>query len=616
MYVIGTAGHVDHGKSSLVRRLTNIDPDRLAEEKARALTIDLGFAWFELNGEMVGIVDVPGHRDFVENMLAGVGGIDAVILVIAADEGVMPQTREHLAILDLLSIESGIIALSKVDLVDDPDWLELVKQDVREIVAETVLAQAPIVPVSAITGAGIDSLLNTLESTLAALPSRPAGGQPRIPVDRVFSMSGFGTVITGTLLGGSLNVGDEIELQPGDHRGRVRGLQSYKQTVETAQPGSRVAVNISGVDKHDVARGHVLTYLGRITPTRMIDVQFRHLPDADRPLKHNTEVKVFVGAAESLARVRLLNDETLAPGATGWLQLRLSDPLAVARGDRYILRYPSPPQTIGGGLVVEARPQRRWKRFQPHIIQHLETLLQGTPAERLAQAADGREPISWARLQEATDTDEQALAEALAQDLVVEVQPGSYLSAASYHNLLDEIVHTLHQFHTQEPLRLGMPREEMRSRLGVKAGTLNLLLDAVNIHIENNLLRLPDHVVRFTPEQQKRIDELTRYPAYTPPGMADAASIVGDRVLRALIDLGEYVQVKGDVILSRTAYEDMVAGTLDIIDSQGNVDARGLRDRFNTSRKYAIALLEHLDSQGVTRRVGDERVRGRTPWPV
>src|SRR5581483_5822506 len=313
MYVVGTAGHVDHGKSTLVRALTGIDPDRLKEEKAREMTIDLGFAWLRLpGGQKIGIVDVPGHRDFIENMLAGVGGINAVLFVVAADEGAMPQTREHLAIIDLLGIPTGVIALTKTDLVRDPGWLELVQLDLGELVSGTVLANAPIIPVSARTGQGLDELQTALAAQLAAQPAPADVGLPRLWVDRVFTVSGFGTVVTGTLLGGKLTIGQEIVLLPEGRMGRVRGLQSHHQSLEAALPGNRVAVNVGGIEKRDAQRGHLLTLPGAIMPTFSAAVRFRHLSDAPRPLQHNAEVKLFCGSAETVARVRLLDAESLA----------------------------------------------------------------------------------------------------------------------------------------------------------------------------------------------------------------------------------------------------------------------------------------------------------------
>ncbi len=621
MRVIGTAGHVDHGKSTLVRRLTGIDPDRLIEEKAREMTIDLGFAWLELpHSGTIGIVDVPGHRDFIENMLAGVGGIDAVLLVIAADEGVMPQTREHLAILDLLGVENGLVVITKTDMASDSDWLELVETDVLGVLEGTALEHAEVLRVSAHTGDGIPELAEHLDTLLTGLPQRPDYDQPRLPIDRVFSMSGFGTVVTGTLLGGALRVGDEIEIQPTGLRGRVRGLQSYKQTVPVSYPGSRTAVNISGVEKRAIERGHVLTHPGLIHPTRLVDVQFRHLPDAERPLHHNTEVKVYCGAAETLARARLLDQQTLAPGESGWLQLRLQDALPLARGDRYIMRIPSPAQTIGGGVVVEPHPRRRWRRFQPTVINTLETLIQGTPAQRLAQHAESPEPIRTAELQKLTGLAavefDEAVRQALAEGLLTALTDDSLMATSSYRAGQRQILTLLEQFHQDTPLRAGMPREELRSRLEIKSATLALLLESLKdqVVVENNNIRLPDHSVRFSEQQQAAVNRLRQQMAtqpYAPPSYTEAVDITGERVLRALIDMGEIVQIQRDIILSSSAYDEMVNATLTIIDRDGSIDAKGLRDRFNTSRKYAIGLLEHLDSLGITRRIGDDRVRGK-----
>ncbi len=620
MRVLGTAGHVDHGKSTLVKCLTGINPDRLAEEQAREMTIDLGFAWLALpDGQTVGIVDVPGHRDFIENMLAGVGGIDAVLLVVAADEGVMPQTREHLAILDLLSIHNGLIVLTKTDLVDDPAWLDLIEQDLLEITADTTLAGADIVHVSSRTGAGLKELVERLTALLADVPPRPDYQHPRLPIDRVFTISGFGTVVTGTLSGGSLRVGDEVEIQPTGLRARVRGLQSYKQAVTVIHPGNRAAVNLSGIDKTYIERGHVLGYPGQLQPTLLADVSFRHLRDAERPLKHNAQVKFFSGTSESVARVRLLSEETLQPGADGWLQIRLEKPLPLARGDRFILRYLSPRETIGGGAVVNPQPGRRWRRFQPQVIEQLETQMEGTPAQRVAQAAHRREPIKRQELQRlvgyADDELSDAIQEALNEGLLYALPDGSFLSAEVWQQMTRRIIEELRAFHQTEPLRQGMSREELRSRLGVKNLMLNALLDTQGeIVSENALVRLVNHKIRFTNTQQERIELLKQRLAdapYTPPSYSEAAEMVGENVLRALIELGDIIQVQPDVVFSRQAYDTLVATTLQIIDDTGEVTAAALRDAFHTSRKYAISLLEHLDNVGITRRIGDKRVRGR-----
>ncbi len=619
MRVIGTAGHVDHGKSTLVRSLTGIDPDRLAEEKAREMTIDLGFAWLSLpDGETVGIVDVPGHRDFIENMLAGVGGIDAVLLVIAADEGVMPQTREHLAILDLLGIGGGLVVLSKTDLVTEPEWFELVEQEIRDLLFDTVLQSAPIVRVSALSGNGLDELKSRLSALVRELPPVVSDRYPRLPIDRVFTISGFGTVVTGTLLGGPLRMGDEIEIQPAGLRARVRGLQSYKQAVDEAQPGSRVAVNLAGVDKSLITRGQVLTHPRQLQPTLLADVRFRQLRDASRPLRHNMPVKLFVGAAEAGAHARLLAAETIEPGEEGWLQLRLDRPLALAPGDRFILRCPSPAETIGGGVVVDPHPGRRWRRFDGRVIERLETRLAGTPLERLVQAASQADGIKSSVLQrqvELGDSDfEAVLDEALNRNLVVRLADSTYLSRQRFEALRQRLFELLNAFHMAEPLRRGIQREQLRSQLGVRQSTFAALLEELpSVVAEGTLVRASDHQVRLDRDQQARVDHLraqmTTAP-YTPPSYAEAVKIVGERLLRALIEQGEIVQVQPDIIFTRDAYDNMLATLLEMLADQGQVTTAEFRDRFGTTRKYAIGFLEHLDAAGITRRIGEARVRG------
>ncbi len=350
MRVIGTAGHVDHGKSTLIHALTGVHPDRLKEEQERQMTIDLGFAWMSLpDGESMGIVDVPGHRDFIENMLAGIGGVDAALLVIAADEGPMPQTREHLAILDLLEIEKAVVALTKIDLAQDEAWLDLVKEDITGLLGKTRLAASPIVAVSPITGQGLDDLIQALAEMLRESSARPDLGKPRLPIDRVFTLSGFGTVVTGTLVDGGFEVGQQIEILPGALNARIRGLQTHRSKIDRAVPGSRVAANLSGIDVHQLERGDVMTLPGAFSSTTLIDVQVRLLKEAGLALRNNQEVKFFIGSAHRMATARLLGTEMLHPGEAGWLQLKLQKPIVAARGDHFILRRPSPSATLGGG---------------------------------------------------------------------------------------------------------------------------------------------------------------------------------------------------------------------------------------------------------------------------
>ncbi|MCY3780272.1 MAG: selenocysteine-specific translation elongation factor [Chloroflexi bacterium] len=620
MRVIGTAGHVDHGKSTLVEKLSGINPDRLAEEQSRQMTIDLGFAWLDLpSGETIGIVDVPGHRDFIENMLAGVGGIDAALLVVAADEGIMPQTREHLAILRLLDIKNLLVVLSKIDLIDDPEWIELVQLEVDDLLAAHEFDNVPIIPVSAHSGAGLDVLLRSLQTLLDVLPIRANYHHPRLPIDRVFVVSGFGTVVTGTLSGGTISVGDNIELQPSGRIGRVRGLQSYKHDVQTASPGSRVAVNIAGIGGAQVQRGDVLAYPGQIQPTLLADVYFRQLADIGRPLKHNAEVKVFCGAAESIANVRLLDKDVIAAGETGWLQLRLREATPLARDDRFILRYPSPAETIGGGLIVNAHPGRRHKRFQQLVISDLATRLHGSPGERLALAASGDEPCKLADLQKklgySDDELSSALAEAVDDGLLIEFETEAFWSAASWQTLLHAIIAELAIYHQANPLRLGMTRAELRSRLGIKLALLDqAVAEDDRLAAEGNLIRLAEHAIVFSHEQEAKAAQLRaslEAAPFTPPNIADMNRQAGEEVVRALMDIRVLINVSDTIAFAANDYERMVDGIRDRIKSHGEIDAKTLRDIFGTSRKYAIAMLEHLDSLGVTQRIGDIRKAGR-----
>jgi selenocysteine-specific elongation factor len=635
MKVIGTAGHVDHGKSTLVQALTGTHPDRLKEEREREMTIDLGFAWLELGGEAVGVVDVPGHRDFIENMLAGVGGIDAALFVIAADEGIMPQTREHLSILDLLQIQGGVIALTKIDMIDDPDWLDLIEEDVRGVLAGTVLGDAPLVRVSARTGAGITPLKQALTDCLAERPARPDLRRPRLPVDRVFTMPGFGTVVTGTLSDGRLKVGDEVEVLPAGLRGRVRGLQTHKHKEDEAVPGGRTAINIAGINHEQVLRGDVIARPGTYKPTGRLDVRFRLLPDVSQALKHNDEVKFFIGAAEIVARVRLLGLETLEPGQQGWLQLELSQPVIAVRGDRYILRRPSPGETLGGGAVVDPAPKGRHKRFASEVITRLETLARGTPGDVLLQAisALGLAPLQEAitRANLAVSDIQAALDELTAAGQLVNLERRDgppqktdlVASALAWDQLTGRAVGEVAAYHKAHPLRLGLPREELRSRLskGIPAlpprlfpATYARLVADGLLADAGPLVKLPGHAIRFSPQQQAKADALlAKFAAapFAPPSAKECQAEIGEDVCAALLDLGQLVAVSPEVVFRQADYERMKAAVLALIDQQGAISAAEVRDHFNTSRRYVLALLEHFDAIGVTLRDGDVRRRGR-----
>ena len=638
MHVIGTAGHVDHGKSTLVKALTGIDPDRLQAEKEREMSIVLGFAWLTLpGGEQIGIVDVPGHRDFIKNMLAGVGGIDAALFVIAADEGVMPQTREHLAILDLIQVNGGVIALTKIDLVDDEEWLELVMADVMEQVEGTRLENAPIVPVSAATGEGLDVLLAELETCLQNVPPRTNQGRPRLSIDRVFTIAGFGTVVTGTLVGGELNVGDEVEILPSGRRARIRGLQTHKTKIEQALPGSRVAVNLGGISKDEIQTGETVTLPGLMTSTRLIDVELSYLANAPQPLKHNTQVDFFCGAAEIPAHVRLLGANTFQPGETGWAQLVLRDPVALTRGDRFILRWLSPSITIGGGTIVDPTPHHRHRRFKANVIEQLETLAFGSPDEVVLQSLEQQQPVEarnlFASIALPAETINDALKVLLAEKQILVLDDftkpaaSNLASSASilmtgngWRDLETRLSAILSAYHTSWPLRRGIPREELRSRLQERnqdiGGRLFNQIVARAVHTgcvngDEATVWLTSHSVHFDSEQQAKIDALVatfRRAPYATPSTADCESQLGIELFNALLENGTLVQANADVLYLGETFDQIKERIIGRIRDQSDITLAQVRDMFDTSRKYAVAMLECLDEQRITRRQGDVRV--------
>ncbi len=627
MRVIGTAGHVDHGKSTLIAALTGINPDRLKEEQEREMTIDLGFAWLTLpDGEEVGIVDVPGHSDFIENMLAGVGGIEAALLVIAADEGVMPQTREHLAILDLLKIQTGIVVLTKIDLINDPDWLELIEGDIREVLHGTVLQDAPILRVSSRSKAGFQELLRTLVLLLQKQPSRPDLSRPRLPVDRVFSIPGFGTVVTGTLTDGTFHLGDEVEILPYGLKGHIRGLETHKKKQEIAVPGSRTAVNISGVKVEQVTRGEVVTHPGQYLPSQRMDVRFRLLADVSGPLRNASEVKLFLGTSETVAKVRLLGSEILEFGQEGWLQLELRHPVVAVRGDRYILRRPSPGETLGGGTVVDPQPKTRHKRFDKKVIQGLELLSQGSPVDVLLQVSLAIGPASVkdiiARSRMDVRSAALALEETIASGQLVRLEDGPLtvegdslvMEAGQWATLREIVVNALVSHHQNFPLRVGIPREELKSRLKLTPRLFNAAVKklAANGILEErgSLVMQPGHEIKFDDHQHTAIKHMMgKFAAapFAPPTVKECKVEVGEEVFTALVEMSDLVMVSPEVVFRNVDYKKMVAQIQSEIKEKGQITVADVRNLFNTSRRYALALMEHLDSVGVTMRDGDYR---------
>lgn len=609
MYVIGTAGHVDHGKSTVVRALTGIDPDRLAEEQRRGMTIELGFAWLTLpGGHEVSLVDVPGHERFIKHMLAGVGGFDAVMLAIAADESVMPQTREHLAIIDLLGIQHGIVVVTKADMVDAA-WLPLVVDDIRQQLQGSTLAHAPLVVVSARHGHGMTELTQALAQLVTGLPSPQRRDEPaRLWIDRVFSVDGFGAVVTGTLLAGTMQVGQEVEIAPRGLRARIRGIQSHRQKREQAEPGSRVALNLAGVSHHDVMRGELVVVPGAIVPTQRIDVRLDVARIAPRAVTQGMRLDVFVGAAETSARVTTLASDAIAVGESGFVQLHLDTPLPLWRGDRLIVRQASPSLTVGGGRVIDPHPVRH-RRLRPEVVESLTALERATPADVCWAAVRGRF-LQMEELQHQTHLAWPVLTQTLMSLPTVLVLGQQWVIDREVVAELDaKVARAVTAYQSRFPLRIGMPREEMRRRVALPPALFELLLAHWHAYepCGEGLMRQRGYQVMLTPPQQREVSDIMRrleQQPFSPPALTNDREL-----LMYLMMSGRVVEVGDGVIFSAPAWQEMLTWVLATIDTQGSVSVAQMRDRFDTSRKYALAVMEYLDAQKITRRHDDVRVR-------
>jgi selenocysteine-specific elongation factor len=614
--VVGTAGHIDHGKSALVMALTGTDPDRLKEEKARGITIDLGFAHAEIGGVNFAFVDVPGHERFVKNMLAGVGGIDLVLLVIAADESVMPQTREHFAICRLLGVRSGIVVLTKADLVD-LETLELASAEARALTAASTLAEAPVIAVSSRTGQGLDALRAALVTAAGEVPEHRADGAPRLPIDRVFSMRGFGTVVTGTLTAGTIRVDDHEELVvlPGERRVKVRGIQVHGAATASAGPGRRVAVNLGGVDVADLTRGQTLSRPGAYEVTRRFDAAIEMLPDAQ--LRHGQRVRFHHGTSELLGRVALA-------GERGFARLRLEGPAVLTRGDRFVLRQYSPPVTIGGGLVLDPAPARSPIRT-PGAAERFRRLSGSDRDAAMVFVAERRASgIARGRLASRAGLAESALkttVDALVEDGRIVLAGDELFDLSVVRALEQRLVDAVAEHHRANPLAEGLPREEARARFFSLAPPA-LFDDVVRRLIEGGRLagrdRLaqPGRGVTMTQEEVRTQDALVRIyrdAGLAPPDLTTAAGAAGvpvavaDRVSKVL--LRQKTLVKLDTLLFHAEALDGLKREITALKAKpgARVDVAGFKERYGISRKYAIPLLEWLDRERVTKRVGETR---------
>ncbi len=627
--VLGTAGHIDHGKTTLVKALTGIDTDRLKEEKARGITIELGFAHLDLpSGQRLGIVDVPGHEKFVKNMVAGATGIDLVALVIAADEGVMPQTREHLDICTLLGVTHGLVVLTKTDMVDE-EWLGLVMEDVAEYMEHTFLAGAPILPVSAVSGQGMPELLKTLDQMVAELHERPVHGPFRLPVDRVFTMKGFGTVITGTAISGTLQVGQEVAIYPGGLTAKVRGLQVHNQDVAEAKSGQRTAINLQGVEKAVINRGEVVATPNSLVPSLWVDVEAAALPDMHKPIKHRAPVRFHTGTGEIMGRIMLLDRDELKPGETVYCQLRLEESVAVMAGDRYVIRSYSPVATVAGGIILHPHPGRH-KRRRPEIMADLEVLRHGTAAQRIAVHARlaGLAGITVGDLLRLAPLPKKEMdgliTEMLTKQELVrfDKEGGRMMAASVQQEILSQALALLGDFHAQQPLKPGMGREEFKQRLApdldakLFAHLLRKLVDDGQVAAEKDILRLATHQVRLAADEKalrERIETAYSQGGFTPPYFKDLLEAEKDKaqakqVLSVLVNEGVLVKIKEDLYYHGPALEEIKSRLVEYFGAHERIGAPQFKDLVGLSRKYLIPLLEYFDAIKLTMRVGDERV--------
>lgn len=627
--ILGTAGHIDHGKTSLVRAVTGIDTDRLKEEKLRGITIELGFASLDLpEGRHVGIVDVPGHEKFVKHMVAGATGIDIVVMVIAADEGIMPQTREHMEICSLLGIQYGFVALTKIDMVE-PEWLDLVTEEVRDFTQGTFLEGAPIVPVSSITGEGIADFIKALDALCRKVPDRSNSGIFRLPVDRVFTMRGFGTVITGTLISGCIRTGDPVMIYPSKITSKVRGIQAHNQTVEQAASGMRTAINFQGLEKAVINRGDVLSTPESLFPSFMVDILLEYLPGNPKVLKNRTRVRFHSGTSEILGNVILLNADELQPGQSAPAQIRLDAPITVVKDDRFVIRSYSPVRTIGGGRVINPIPAKH-KRFQPDVVEGLKHLLEADFGSVVAYQTEtcGVKGVSFNELRIMTNLPEKRLQQMLhgllsRQALIqVEKDPPTYIHRRAYDQLKQDALGCLEAYHEANPLKAGMSKEELKSKLPPFLGPklYNLLLGQTSkegaIVAEEDLIRLAAHRISLEEDQadiRNRILDAYRKSGLQPPyfnDLCDQMNISENRakeVLMLLVKEGTIVKIKEDLYFDAGAVDALKEKLVSFLTENGEIATPQFKEMTGVSRKFVIPLIEYFDSKNVTIRIGDIR---------
>ncbi len=628
--ILGTAGHIDHGKSSFVKALTGTDPDRLKEEKKRGITIELGFASFLLpNGRRLGIVDVPGHEKFIRNMVAGASGIDLVALVVAADEGVMPQTREHMDICTILGIRYGLVLITKIDMVDE-EMLELVLDDISDFTRGTFLEGAPVLPMSSVTGEGLKKFPEIIDTIVGDMPEKNPAGLLRLPVDRVFSMKGFGTVITGTLISGAIRTGDTIRIYPSGPTAKVRGVQVHGETQEAAEAGLRTAINFQGIEKEEVRRGSVLGMPGTLSSSYMLDVKFAYLESNPKAIKNRARVRVHSGTSEILGMLILLDREELAPGESTVAQLRLIEPVVCVKDDKVVLRSYSPIRTIGGGRILNPAPPKH-KRRQSDLVTEIAALETASPETAILfhcrQAGD--KGIAWPALKIMVNINDKQLQKSLdsllsSQSVVmIDKEKRVYVHGQALADMAEACLDVLTRFHHDHPLKKGMFRQEIKSRVAGKYRArlfelvLNRLLKNNQVVQEEETLRLADHEVSLGTDQseiKQKIIDTYKDAGLTPPYVKELPALLGIKDVKAikdvmalLVESAALVKVKEDLYFHGSVIEGLKDRLIDFLNDNGEIDTPQFKQMTNASRKYTIPLLEYFDAQKVTIRIGDVR---------
>ena len=621
--IIGTAGHVDHGKTALIKALTGIETDRIKEEKKRGITIELGFAYLDLpDGEKAGIIDVPGHEKFVKNMLAGAGGIDLALLVVAADEGFMPQTREHLGILSLLNISEGIIVVTKKDMVDE-DWLEIVCDEIRQEVQGTFLENAQIIPVSSYTGEGIEQLRQAIFTMIDQKTQIKNLDVPfRIPVDRIFSVEGFGTVITGTLIEGTMKVGDPVTVYPSRIESRIRNLQVHSQNVQEAYAGQRVAVNLAGLKKTDLNKGDVIAVPDSMHTTMMIDIHLTVLKDCDREIRNATRLHLYHGARDILCKIVLLDRDSVGAGESCYAQLRLEEEIAVKTGDRFVLRFYSPVETIGGGVILDSNPFKH-KRNDAVVLESLKLKEGGSDREKISAALRDYsarfETLDFLQIQTGNPKEqfEQQINKLIKDKVAFRVSDNVVIHTDYLNRLKDSAVKLLESYHKENPLREGMKKDEFRNKLikyediSVVDKITDSLVNRKVLKYVNNCVALADFEVQQDNNQQE-IENAFLQGGFSPESPDQIAARFPKvknfkQVLESLVNTGKLVRVEEKILLHADYYNKALTLAKEHVDQNGQITLAEMRDLMGASRKFAVAVLEYWDKRGITKKVGDAR---------